>query len=71
MQEVTIYSTGCPRCRSLIRMLEMDEIPYREIKDLDTIIAFGKQHGISEIPILETPDGVFGFSKAIAWVKQQ
>lgn len=33
MSEVTLYSTGCPRCRVVTMKLDAKKIPYKVVDD--------------------------------------
>lgn len=65
---VTLYSTGCPKCKVLKLKLAKAGITYFEITDIAEINKVCKEIGTDSVPILETPDGTFEFAKAIAWV---
>ena len=61
---VTLYSTGCPKCRVLERKLSDAEIEYSLENDVDKMI----EKGFKSAPVLEI-DGVgMNFKAAIDWV---
>lgn len=65
---VTLYSTGCPKCKVMKIKLEKAGIEYTENTDVTEINKVCEEIGADSVPILETPDGTFEFAKAIAWV---
>lgn len=61
---VTLYTTGCPKCRVLETKLDMKKILYNKVTDIDTM----EKLGFSSAPILEV-DGEFKeFGEANKWV---
>ena len=69
--EVTLYSTGCPKCKVLKKKLEAANIKYTEVTDTDKIYQICKSTGLDSVPIIAIEDGhILDFNRAIAWVKQ-
>lgn len=69
--EVTLYSTGCPKCKVLKKKLEAANIDYIEVTDTDKIYQICKSTGLDSVPIIAIEDGhILDFNRAIAWVKQ-
>lgn len=69
--EVTLYSTGCPKCKVLKKKLEAANINYTEVTDTDKVYQICKSTGLDSVPIIAIEDGhILDFNKAIAWVKQ-
>jgi len=67
---VTLYSTGCPRCKVLKAKLEQKGIEYKVI-DSEEIM---RELGMTEVPMLVTDDEipfVLNFQQAIGWVNRQ
>lgn len=65
---ITLYSTGCPKCKVLKLKLDSLKLNYDVIEDLQTVVAFGKEHNISAAPILQVDEDVYNFSDAIKWI---
>lgn len=66
---VTLFSTGCPKCRVLEAKLKAANIPFRVISDIDVIVAYG----FLSLPVLMT-DGTrqtFDFNQAMRWIADQ
>ena len=67
MKEITLYSTGCPRCIVLERKLAEKNIPYRKVEDVDEMLALG----IMEVPVLRVGDESLRFAEAVQWANDQ
>lgn len=69
--EITLYSTGCPKCNVLKKKLEAENINYTEVTDINKISQICKCTGFNSVPIIEIEDGhILDFNKAITWIKQ-
>lgn len=69
--EVTLYSTGCPKCKVLKKKLEAANINYTEVTDTDKVYQICNSTGFDSVPIIAIEDGnILDFNRAIAWVKQ-
>ena len=64
MEEIVIYSTNCPRCRTLAQMLDHYHIPYVVNSDTDAMIKLG----IETVPVLCVDNHFFEYDQAILWV---
>ena len=65
--DIILYSTGCPKCNILKRKLSEKNIPYRENKDTDEMVALG----IDYVPVLSVNGELLQFKEANDWVNQQ
>ena len=69
--EVTLYSTGCPKCNVLKKKLEAANVNYTEVTDTDKVTQICNSTGFDSVPIIAIEDGhILDFNRAIAWVKQ-
>lgn len=67
---VTLYSTGCPRCKVLKAKLEQKGIEFKVIDSEEVM----RELGMTEVPMLVTDDEipfVLNFQQAIGWVNRQ
>lgn len=64
MQDITLYSTGCPRCIVLERKLAEKNVVYRKVDDVDEIMAAG----MMEVPVLQIGDDRLRFADAVEWI---
>ena len=65
--EITLYSTGCPKCKVLKKKLEGKGIKYTENNSVDEMLSLG----ISQVPVLSVNNKLLDFSTANNWVNQQ
>ena len=64
--EVTLYSTGCPKCKILETKLSQKNIEYSIFSDVDKMIDMGFQ----SVPILEVDKKVMSFGEAVKWINE-
>lgn len=65
--EVTLYSTGCPKCHVLKTKLDSKNIPYQTVSDVDKM----QELGITQVPVLGVDDKLLSFVDAVSWVNNQ
>ena len=63
-EKITLYSTGCPNCKSLATMLDNKGIKY-DINESEQAIL---DLGFSSAPLLQVGNEVLTFYQAIKWV---
>lgn len=63
---VTLYSTGCPKCRILETKLNQKNIGFNIDKDEDEMI----KRGFQSLPMLEVDGKLMDFGDAIRWVNE-
>jgi glutaredoxin len=68
-QNVTLFTTHCPKCEVLLSKLEDSGIDFTVVDDIDKVIEVGTKNGIMSAPILQVGDKVMPFDKAIEWVR--
>lgn len=62
---LTLYSTGCPKCKVLKMKLEQKGIEFTECNDTTKM----EELGISTVPMLQVDDGeIMNFTSAVAYV---
>lgn len=61
---ITLYTTGCPKCRILAKKLKDKNIVYAEVTDVDEMLRMG----MSEVPVLEVEGERMSFGEAVKWV---
>lgn len=62
--EVKLYTTGCPNCKMLEKMLDMNDIEYSTITNVDTMI----DKGFKSVPQLEVDGVLMDYNSAKVWV---
>lgn len=63
---VTLYSTGCPKCRILETKLNQKNISFNIDKDEDEMI----KRGFQSLPMLEVDGKLMDFGDAVRWVNE-
>ena len=63
---VTMYSTGCPKCRVLATKLEKAGVEFAVVDDIDLM----KERGIEEVPVLDIDGQLMSFIDAVRWVNE-
>ncbi len=64
MNNIILYSTGCPKCNVLKKKLDLKNIKYEVVSDADLMI----EKGFSSAPMLEVNGDVMDFSDALKWI---
>lgn len=64
MNEIILYSTGCPKCKILIKKLTEKNVEYKEVTDVEKM----KELGIQTVPVLSVNGELKNFSAAVAYV---
>ena len=65
MNNVILYSIGCPTCNVLEKKLNQSSISFEIIKDEEIM----KSKGYLSLPILEVDGEAMKFPAAIEWIK--
>ena len=61
---VTMYSTGCPRCKTLGMMLNKKNISYT----VNESLADMEKLGLASVPVLDVDGELLTYEKAMQWV---
>lgn len=64
---VTLYSTGCPRCKILHQKLDAANIEYSVSDNIDDIVS----QGFMSVPVLKVDNNYMDFGQAVKWVNNQ
>ena len=67
MDDVTLFTTHCPKCEVLASKLKAKNISYAVVDNTDELISLG----FTQSPMLKVSDQIIGFSDAIKWVNSQ
>ena len=68
--EVTLYSTNCPQCILLERVLQGKHVDFKIVSDIDEINRVAAGCGYRTIPILRVGDVFMPSDQAIRWANQ-
>ena len=66
MNNIVLYSTGCPRCQVLKSKLDSKNIDYTIVTDVDEMV----KKGIESVPVLEVDEQIFDFKSAVDYVNK-
>lgn len=61
---ITLYSTGCPKCRVIEKKLNQKNIKHNIVMGADEI----QKLGFNSAPVLKVDDKVLGFGDANRWI---
>lgn len=64
MDEIILYSTGCPRCKELKIMLDKNNIKHsinQDVQEMETL-------GFSTVPILKVNNELLNYTQAVKWL---
>ena len=61
---VTLYSTGCPRCKVLEAKLKQKNVEFTVCNDVNIM----EEKKISSVPCLGVDEEILDFGKAVKWV---
>lgn len=67
---IQLYSTNCPKCKVVETLLNRAEAVFDIIDDVDKVVAFGEEQGITTAPILVVDDKILDFSDAVKYIKE-
>ena len=67
MDNITFYSTHCPKCVVLEKKLKEKNIPFETITDVDVMTS----KGLSSAQALEIEGKLYNFKDSINWVNSQ
>ncbi len=67
MENLTLYTNGCPKCNVIKSKLEAKNIPFTENTNVEELISLG----IQSLPVLKVGDEFLSFVDANAWVNSQ
>jgi len=62
---VIMYTTHCPQCKVLEKMLNDKKIEYTQITDIDVM----KSKGIQSVPYLEVEGELKNFKESMEWIR--
>ena len=67
LEQVVVYSTGCPRCKILEKKLTEKGVSFTENNSVEEMLELG----IMEVPVLQVGGERLNFSQAIQWANNQ
>jgi glutaredoxin-related protein len=67
MEEIILFSNGCPRCKVIEAKLKQKCIQYNHVTDLDILI----KKGFMTMPMLQVGDKIMNFTEANNWINER
>ena len=64
---ITLFSTGCPKCKVLKKKLDEKHIQYNIENDINKMLALN----ITQVPMLMIDDKLYNFTESVSWSNQQ
>lgn len=64
---ITLFSTGCPKCKVLKKKLDEKHIDYNIENDVNKMLAMN----ITQVPMLKVDDKLYNFSESVTWSNNQ
>ncbi len=64
MKEITLYSTGCPKCQVLKEKLSAKNVKYAENNSIEEM----EKLNITRVPVLGVDGKLLEFREAIDWI---
>ena len=66
MNNITLYSTGCPKCNVLKKKLNNAGINYVEVTDINIM----EELGIDAVPVLKVNDKMLSYIDAVKYINE-
>jgi glutaredoxin len=64
LNNVILFSNGCPRCKVLKQKLDDKQIKYTINEDFDELI----ENGLQTAPVLKVDDNYYQFGEAVKFI---
>ena len=64
MEEIILYSNGCPRCKIIEKRLEDKGIRDKKITDTEEMLRLG----LTNVPWIKTKDTIMNFKDSIDYI---
>ena len=60
-----VYSTGCPKCKILVKKLQQKEIPFTLVNDEQEVMKVANSHNIQSVPFVAYNGEIYLFEDII------
>lgn len=64
---ITLFSTGCPKCRVLEQKLNAKNIDFIKSSDIQEVI----DQGFMSVPVLKINDKYYDFKQGVDWINNE
>lgn len=65
---MTVYSTGCPKCKILIKKLQQKEIPFELVDDEETVMKIASTNCIQSVPFVKYKGNIYLFEEIVKMI---
>lgn len=66
MKNVILYSTGCPKCVILEKKMNLKNVNYNVVSDVDLM----QEKGFMTLPMLEVDGKLMDFGEAVKYINE-
>jgi len=66
-RKIVLYTTGCPKCRVLEKLMNQKEIKFEVETNKDVLV----EKGFQQVPMLEVDGVIMDFGLAFRWASLQ
>lgn len=66
---VTLFTTHCPQCNVLEKVLKQNNIEFNTVDNQEEILKVAEEKQIYTSPILKVDDKYMEFKEALAWAR--
>ena len=66
---VTLFTTHCPQCNVLEKVLKQNNIEFNTVDNQEEILKVAQENQIYTSPILQVDDKYMEFKEALAWAR--
>lgn len=67
MEEIVLYTIGCPSCMVLEKKLIDKKINFKKVSDFEELKKLGKSY----FPILQIGENILEYRDAVTWINKQ
>lgn len=65
---IKYYSTNCPQCNQIKKLMDNKNIEYEYITDIETIMSVADEHNIKSAPFAEVYDEIMTAQKLLKFI---
>lgn len=70
MDKITLYTTHCPKCVMLEKLLKNNDLEFEIVDDVEQVLDIADKNGIMSAPILVVNNNVMTYNTATEWIKE-
>jgi len=66
--DMIVYSTGCPKCKILVKKLQQKEIPFELVDDEEKVMEIANTNCIQSVPFVEYKGDIYLFEDVVKMI---